>query len=59
MSNSVADALVRDAEVTVHLRSYYLDRRRPAPAAESEAWAGGGWLGYQSGWFANVFRRGR
>jgi hypothetical protein len=57
-SGGPADAFVRDSEITVHLRSYYLDRRRPPGAAESEAWAGGGWLGYQSGWLGNVFRVG-
>jgi hypothetical protein len=51
-------ALGKESEVTVHLRSYYLDRDRPAPSGDSEAWALGGWLGYQSGWVADFLRIG-
>ena len=58
LADQANSAFIRDSEVTLHLRSYYLDRRRPAPAAESEAWAGGGWLGYRSGWLADLFRVG-
>ena len=58
LADEANSAFIRDSEVTLHLRSYYLDRRRPAPAAESEAWAGGGWLGYRSGWLADLFRVG-
>jgi hypothetical protein len=54
----VSRALGKDSEVTLHLRTYYFDRTRPAPANESEAWAGGGWLGYQSGWLAEFLRVG-
>jgi outer membrane porin, OprD family len=50
-------ALTRDSTVTLHLRTYYLDRTKPGPA-ESEAWAGGGWLGYETGWFAGLLRFG-
>lgn len=48
---------VDDASVTVHFRTYYLDRDRPVPP-DSAAWAAGGWLGYESGWLADIFRIG-
>jgi hypothetical protein len=56
--DDVSRALGKESEVTVHLRSYYLDRDRPAPSGDSEAWALGGWLGYQSGWVADFLRIG-
>src|SRR6516162_6500870 len=37
-----------DTTLTLHLRTYYLDRTQPN-RTENEAWAGGGWLGYGSG----------
>ncbi|MEI6204108.1 MAG: OprD family outer membrane porin, partial [Enhydrobacter sp.] len=46
-----------EASLTVHLRSYYLDRTNPR-LPNNVAWAGGGWLGYQTGWFADVLRFG-
>jgi hypothetical protein len=49
-------AFLRESEVTLHLRSYALERKRPGP--DLEAWAGGGWLGYQSGWYADLLRLG-
>jgi len=55
--SDLARALVRDSAVTVHLRSYYLDRTNSV-APENEAWAGGGWLGYESGWIAGLLRVG-
>jgi hypothetical protein len=57
-AGDIAKALVHDAEFTAHFRTYYLDRRRPPGQNESEAWAGGGWLGYQSGWLGNALRLG-
>jgi hypothetical protein len=50
-------ALVKDADLTLHLRSYFFDRRKPGPD-ESAALAAGGWLGYQTGWFADFLRLG-
>jgi hypothetical protein len=50
-------AFIRDSAITLHLRTYYLDRHTPTPPGLG-AWAGGGWLGYQSGWFADVLRVG-
>jgi hypothetical protein len=50
-------AFIRDSAVTVHFRTYYLDRQKPEPP-DSTAWAAGGWLGYESGWLADLFRVG-
>lgn len=56
--DDVSRALGKESEVTVHLRSYYFNRDRPSPQNDSEAWALGGWLGYQSGWMADFLRVG-
>lgn len=53
----LADALTRDSVTTLHFRSHYLDRDKPG-RADSLAWAGGGWLGYRSGWAGNALRLG-
>lgn len=50
-------ALLHDSEITVHVRSHYLNRdKRHSP--DSRAWAAGGWLGYRSGWAADTLRLG-
>ena len=46
-----------DAVATVHLRSYFLDRTNPRPP-NNAAWAGGGWVGYESGWLLNTLQIG-
>jgi hypothetical protein len=46
-----------DAIVTVHLRSYYFDRTNPGPP-NNVAWAGGGWVGYETGWLFDALRFG-
>lgn len=46
-----------DAVATIHLRSYFLDRTNPQPP-NNAAWAGGGWIGYESGWLANALQFG-
>ncbi|HET9734766.1 MAG TPA: OprD family outer membrane porin [Burkholderiales bacterium] len=56
--DEVSRGLGKESEVTVHLRSYYLERDRPAPSSDLGAWALGGWLGYQSGWIADFLRVG-
>ncbi|HEX9184598.1 MAG TPA: OprD family outer membrane porin [Burkholderiales bacterium] len=56
--DDVSRGLGKESEVTVHLRSYYLERDRPAPSSDLGAWALGGWLGYQSGWVADFLRVG-
>lgn len=46
-----------DAVTTVHFRSFYFDRTNPQPP-NYVAWAGGGWLGYQSGWLYDTLQVG-
>ena len=55
--NEFERALLRESAITLHLRSYYLDRKTPTPPGNA-AWAAGGWLGYQSNWLGNVLRVG-
>lgn len=50
--NPLFNALVRDSETTLHFRSHYLARDR-RDLSDSLAWAGGGWVGYRSGWLAD------
>lgn len=57
LQNELEHALMRDAEITTHFRTYYLDRNKP-DGSENAAWAIGGWLGYQSGWLADFLRVG-
>jgi outer membrane porin, OprD family len=56
-AQDLAQALGRDSELTLHLRSYYFDRRNPGDVTNA-AWALGGWLGYRSGWIGDVLRLG-
>ncbi|MGE0659462.1 MAG: OprD family outer membrane porin [Reyranellaceae bacterium] len=49
--------LYTDAALTVHFRSYVLSRDVPE-APDLGAWANGGWIGYQSGWFFDLVRFG-
>jgi hypothetical protein len=44
---------LRDTGLSLHLRTYYLDERKPSGTL-SEAWAGGGWLRYRSGWLLDT-----
>lgn len=46
-----------EAAATVHLRSYFLDRREDEPPNRA-ALAGGGWIGLQSGWLYDTFQIG-
>jgi hypothetical protein len=55
--NEFERALLRESAMTLHLRSYYLDRKTPVPPGNA-AWAAGAGLGYQSGWLGNVLRVG-
>ena len=52
-ANALENMLVNDAKLTLQLRTYAMDRQKPGPV-NNEAWAVGGWLGYQSGWLANL-----
>lgn len=46
-----------EAEATLHVRSYFLDRTNPSPP-NNAAWAGGGWVGLKTGWFYDTFQVG-
>lgn len=48
---------LRDTELRLHFRTYYLLRNHP-DGSENEAWAAGGWLRYRSGWLLDLFRIG-
>ena len=47
-------AFFRDGDLTLHLRTYYLNRRQPN-GTENEALAFGGRFGYRSGWLLDTF----
>ena len=61
-TQSLGDALKTflydDAALTVHVRSYFFDRTNPVPAPSNIAWAGGGWVGFETGWFYDALRFG-
>lgn len=42
----------------VHLRSMYFDRTNPPNMRNNVAWAGGGWIGLESGWFYDTLQLG-
>lgn len=44
----------RDADINLHFRSFYFNRQK-SDGSESEAWALGGWVQYQSGWALDMF----
>jgi hypothetical protein len=46
-----------DTDLKVHYRSYYFNRTKPDDTA-NEAYALGGWIGYQSGWLLDTFAMG-
>lgn len=48
---------VRDTELNLHFRTFYLDRVNPNDSV-NEAWAIGGWLEYRSGWLWDTFAMG-
>jgi hypothetical protein len=50
-------AFFRDAEFTLHLRTFY-QNVQTKPGQYEEALAGGGWLAYQSGWLGDTFAAG-
>ena len=56
--SELAKALWYESEITLHLRSYYLERSISPPPTGPAGWAAGGWLGYRSGWLADTFRVG-
>jgi hypothetical protein len=44
----------RDTDLNVRLRTFYFNRQNDDGTA-SEAWAGGGWIQYASGWLLDTF----
>jgi hypothetical protein len=46
---------LRDTEFNLHVRSFYFNRLNSAKDSNNEAWAGGGWIEYKSGWLADTF----
>jgi hypothetical protein len=56
-ASALENMLVSDSKVTLQLRTYAMDRQKPGPV-DNEAWAAGGWLGYQSGWLGDVLNFG-
>ena len=47
----------RDTSLGLHVRTYYFNSRSTGDTV-SEAWAGGGWLAYESGWLADTLQLG-
>ncbi|HET9325486.1 MAG TPA: OprD family outer membrane porin [Candidatus Eisenbacteria bacterium] len=48
---------VTDTTLVFHLRSFYYDGTQNT-GGQNEAWTGGGWLAYRSGWLSNAFAAG-
>ena len=48
---------LRNTTVNLHLRTFYFNRENSNDTF-NEAWAGGGWLEYRSGWLLDTFRTG-
>ena len=44
----------RDTNIKAQIRTYYFNREKPDDS-NNEAWAFGGWLTYESGWFLDTF----
>lgn len=50
--------LYDDASAVVHLRSMYRDRTNPPNVRNEAAWAGGGWVGLETGWLYDTLQLG-
>jgi len=48
---------LRDTNLTTHFRTYYFNQTKPTDT-QSEAWAFGGWISYQSGWLLDTLAMG-
>ena len=48
---------IKDTDLKVHFRSFYFNRTKPDDTV-NEAYALGGWIGYQSGWLLDTFAMG-
>ncbi len=52
-TGALGNMFVKDSALTLPLRTYAMDRRKPGPGL-NEACAAGGWLDYRSGWLGDV-----
>ena len=50
-------AIFSDATMTLHLRSYLLDRT-DTTGSDPAAWASGGWIGYELDWIGDILKFG-
>ena len=53
-----ANPFFRDTDLNIHLRTYYRGVQTTTPGQSQEAWAGGGWLEYKSGWLLDTLQLG-
>ena len=53
-----ADPFFRDTDLNLRLRTYYRGVTTTTPGNSQEAWAGGGWLEYKSGWWLDTLQVG-
>jgi hypothetical protein len=52
-----ANPFFRDTDLNLHLRTYYFGQHNPDDTTQ-QAWAGGGWLEYRSGWWLDTLQIG-
>lgn len=57
IGSELGNFLHDEAMATLHFRSYFFDRSNAQPP-NNVAWAGGGWIGYQSGWLFDTLQLG-
>ena len=57
LGEALARFLYDDAVATLHFRSFYFDKTNPQ-WPNNVAWAGGGWVGYESGWLYDTLQAG-
>ncbi len=57
VGEALKHGLYDDATLTFHVRSYFMNRVNPT-FPNNMAWAGGGWVGYETGWFFDAVRFG-
>ena len=57
LGDALKSFLHDDAVATLHLRSMYDDRTNPH-FPNYVAWAGGGWVGYETGWLYDILQLG-
>lgn len=57
LRRELARFLHDEATAYIHVRSFFMDRLNPTPP-NNAAWAGGGWVGLQTGWFYDILQFG-